>query len=113
LLLATDRQPRKRTGSYRPPADGSPVEPETDDEKNAAADPLPVASPPPRTTKAKLLLSMVERPGGALMAELTEATGWLPHTVRAALTGLRKKGNIIDRGTRDGRTCYQIGSRQG
>ena len=71
------------------------------------------ASPPPRTTKAKLLLSMVERPGRALMAELTEATGWLPHTVRAALTGLRKKGNIIDRGTRDGRICYQIGSRQG
>jgi len=47
------------------------------------------------------------------MAELTEATGWLPHTVRAALAGLRKKGNIIDRGTRDGRICNQIGSRQG
>jgi hypothetical protein len=23
---------------------------------------------------------------------MTDATGWLPHTVRAALTGLKKKG---------------------
>lgn len=86
------------------------IEPETGDEKNVAADTKPAASSPSRTTKANLLLSMLQRPGGAVMAELTEATGWLPHTVRAALTGLRKKGNLINRGTRDGRACYQIGT---
>ena len=29
---------------------------------------------------------------GATLDELTGATGWLPHTARAALTGLRKRG---------------------
>ena len=29
---------------------------------------------------------------GATLDELTRATGWLPHTARAALTGLRKRG---------------------
>jgi len=28
----------------------------------------------------------------ATIAELVDATGWLPHTTRAALTGLRKRG---------------------
>ena len=31
---------------------------------------------------------------------LVEATGWLPHTTRAAITGLRKRGFAIER-TRD------------
>jgi len=86
------------------------IEPETFDEENVAADSLLPASSPQRITKTSLLLSMLQHPGGAVMAELTDATGWLPHTVRAALTGLRRKGNVIDRGTRDGRACYQIGT---
>jgi Protein of unknown function (DUF3489) len=28
---------------------------------------------------------------------LTQATGWLPHTTRAALTGLRKRGYAVIR----------------
>jgi hypothetical protein len=42
------------------------------------------------------------------MPELIEATGWLPHTTRAALTGLRKKGHAIARGKRDDATCYTL-----
>jgi hypothetical protein len=34
---------------------------------------------------------------GATLAALVKATGWLPHTTRAALTGLRKKGFGIQR----------------
>ena len=68
------------------------------------------AASPARLTKAALLLTLLQRPGGAVMAELTEATGWLPHTVRAALTGLRKKGHPVGRGTRDGKTCYRCGT---
>ena len=30
-----------------------------------------------------------------LLAELVAATGWLPHTTRAALTGLRKRGYAV------------------
>ena len=40
-----------------------------------------------------------------------DATGWLPHTTRAALTGLRHKGFVLDRDKRqDGTTVYRISS---
>ena len=45
---------------------------------------------------------------GASVPELIAATGWLPHTTRAALTGLRKAGHVVERSRRDGATCYRI-----
>jgi len=76
-----------------------------------AGDAAAAASPSPsRPTKSGLLLALLERPQGALMPDLIEATGWLPHTVRAALTGLRRKGHAIGRSTREGKSCYHIGS---
>ena len=37
------------------------------------------------------------------------ATGWLPHTTRAALTGFRKRAYAIARGKDgEGRTVYRI-----
>ena len=54
------------------------------------------------------MLALLQRDGGVTLAELIEATGWLPHTTRAALTGLRKKGHAVDRVKRDGTTCYCI-----
>ena len=39
------------------------------------------------------------------------ATGWLPHTTRAALTGLRKKGHRLAKSQNaEGRTVYRLGS---
>jgi hypothetical protein len=32
---------------------------------------------------------------GATIIELSEAMGWLPHTTRAVLTGLRKRGYVL------------------
>ena len=34
---------------------------------------------------------MLQRPEGATIAEIVEATGWQPHTVRGALAGALKK----------------------
>ena len=34
---------------------------------------------------------MLQRPEGATIAEVVEATGWQPHTVRGALAGALKK----------------------
>ena len=85
------------------------VETEADADRDGAWESPKADTSPARVTKAALLLSLLQRPGGAVMTELTEMTGWLPHTVRAALTGLRKKGHLIDRGTREGRTCYRCG----
>ncbi len=66
------------------------------------------ASNSPKETKAALVLKMLQRDDGATLAELTAATNWLPHTTRAALTGLRKKGHSIDKGKRGDTTCYRI-----
>jgi DNA-binding IclR family transcriptional regulator len=62
----------------------------------------------PRATKASIVLDLLRRENGATLAELVDATGWLPHTTRAALTGLRKKGHVLDKSTRDNATCYRI-----
>src|SRR5690606_7856867 len=51
----------------------------------------------PKVTKQTLVLDLLARPGGASLAELTAATAWLPHTVRAALVRLRQKGRAIER----------------
>lgn len=53
---------------------------------------------------------MLRRESGATLDELTGATSWLPHTTRAALTGLRKKGHAIDKRKRGEVTCYHLGS---
>ena len=46
-----------------------------------------------------------------VIALLAAATGWLPHTTRAALTGLRHKGFALDKSKRqDGTTVYRISS---
>lgn len=71
---------------------------------DGAADPAPA----PRVTKAAMVLGLLQRDDGAILPELIAATGWLPHTTRAALTGLRKKGHAIDKSRRDDATCYRI-----
>lgn len=61
-----------------------------------------------RPTKQNLVLDLLCQGGGTSLAAITEATGWLPHTARAALTGLRKKGHDIARCKIDGETRYAI-----
>jgi predicted transcriptional regulator len=62
----------------------------------------------PRASKTSIVLDLLRRPEGATLNELVDATGWLPHTTRAALTGLRKKGHVIEKGKREDATCYRI-----
>ena len=50
---------------------------------------------PARKTKQALLLELIRREVGATLEELTSVTGWLPHTARAAITGLRKRGHEV------------------
>ncbi len=67
-----------------------------------------------RRTKADTILDLLQRPTGASISELTKATGWQPHSVRAALTGLRKKGREVVRTKDDqGVTRYCIESESG
>lgn len=66
------------------------------------------AAKPDRASKSATVVALLERDEGATRAELITATGWLPHTTRAALTGLRKKGHAIERSKRGDATCYRI-----
>ena len=53
---------------------------------------------------------MLSTDKGATLEELTDATGWLPHTARAALTGLRKRGYDVHlvRGDRETAAVYRM-----
>ena len=88
-------------------AEPGPVEPSNSD----GEEPTPRVAPahqPRAGRKTDIVLDLLCRPTGATLAELVAATGWLPHTTRAALTGLRKKGHTIVRGKRDDVTYYTV-----
>ena len=46
-------------------------------------------------SKAALVEKLLARPRGVTTAELMGATGWQNHSVRAFLSGLRKKGRLL------------------
>lgn len=57
--------------------------------------PTPPSTPAKPQTKSDQVLALLARAHGATIDQLVAATGWLPHTTRAMLTGLKKKGHII------------------
>lgn len=91
------RRPRRLARASQPAPDG----PRGTDTANAA--------PIRRESKASLVRGLLQRPEGATLEQLVAATGWLPHTARAALTGIRKKGAAVisDKIERQGRV-YRI-----
>jgi Protein of unknown function (DUF3489) len=48
-------------------------------------------------SKLARVIDLLQRSDGATIRNLTEATAWLPHTTRAAFTGLRKRGYAVVR----------------
>ncbi len=61
-----------------------------------------------RPTKQAAILNLLRRADGASIDDLTSATGWQAHSVRAALTGLRKRGHDIERSVKSGASRYRI-----
>jgi hypothetical protein len=67
-------------------------------------------STPHAGSKLVRMIDLLQRRGGATIPTLIEATGWQPHTTRAALTGLRKRGYVVVRERSDGEdSVYRIG----
>ncbi len=63
-------------------------------------------------SKQALIVDMLSKEGGVTIDALIKATGWLPHTTRAALTGLRKRGFAVERILHGpGTSLYRIASR--
>ncbi len=70
--------------------------------------PLPATAPPRPGSKLSEVVEMLGRDKGASIEELIAATDWLPHTTRAALTGLRKRGYSIEWRREDKSTRYRL-----
>jgi len=62
----------------------------------------------PKTSKIATVIALLQRMEGAPLEEMVKATGWQPHSARAVLTGLKKKGHVIEKSKRDDVTCYRI-----
>ena len=68
----------------------------------------------PRTTKASIVKALLCGEGGAALNHLCSATGWQPHTCRAFLTGLRKKGHSVSKTKGDdGVTRWSVSETEG
>ena len=68
----------------------------------------PSSKKPKAENKTDKLIALLKREDGAALTDITGATGWLPHSARAMLTGLRKKGFILEKTKIDGSTRYII-----
>jgi Protein of unknown function (DUF3489) len=79
--------------------------------RKTTTDILVEVSSPRSGTKIAQVVDLLNRTAGATIEELTASTDWLPHTARAALTGLRKRGYVIsiDRSDQTRGPTYRIG----
>ncbi len=78
-------------------------------EKAGKAAPTTGPDAPRANTKAAQLLDLLRTAEGATIADLTKALGWQAHTVRAAFTGLRKRGyDVVRAKGDDGVTRYRV-----
>ena len=56
-----------------------------------------------------MLIGMLERAEGTSVTEIGQRLGWLPHTVRAAITGLRHAGREVMRSKdAEGQSVYRL-----
>lgn len=62
--------------------------------RDAATEPAPAVET--KTSKQNIVLVMLRRASGASIAEIIEATGWQPHSVRGFFSGALKKRLKID-----------------
>jgi hypothetical protein len=74
-----------------------------------------VIHPPRGGSKLDRVLVTLSSGSGATVGDLMSETGWLEHSTRAALTGLRRRGYELSltRGEREGASVYRIAARGG
>jgi len=82
------------------------------DDVVAAAEPICTAAHSRRVkgvTKAKRVTRILLRARGATLTEIVDETSWRPHSARAFLSGLRKRGILLVKEERkSGETSYRI-----
>lgn len=87
-------------------ADSAPGRPAARQEAKPAS--TSAANPERPGGKLGILLDAIAGPTGATLDELSTASGWLPHTTRAALTRLRQRGFDVRLAATDGRKAYHL-----
>lgn len=59
-------------------------------------------------TKQAKLVGMLSRKSGVTLAKASETLGWQPHTTRATMTGLKKRGYVIERLVREAKDSLYL-----
>ena len=96
--------------------------PATKRPRRMAREPQPQTASPAQTevrapsnamsSKTAKLIALLTRPEGATLDQMVKTTGWLPHTSRAALTGLKKKGYEVTSVKADGVRTYRAADKR-
>ena len=110
--VGEDERAKQAPHSDRKTGSRSPSHSKGDGPKSSASTTPTLDVTSPRAgSKQALVTEMLGAKGGATLDALIKATGWLPHTTRAALTGLRKRGFSIERSREAGEaSIYRIAS---
>lgn len=78
-------------------------------EKDTNAPAAPIVKPAKvKATRQQQLTKLLTRKSGATIAQIQRAFDWQPHTARAALSGLRKAGSIIERSVAEKGSVYRF-----
>lgn len=85
-----------------------PQGPERGEPGSAAAEAENATQPSHPKGKLGAILQAISAESGATLDEITAQTGWLPHTARAAVTGLRKRGFGVQLITQGQRKAYRL-----
>lgn len=61
-------------------------------------------------SKQDQLVALLSKPNGVRVAVISDRLGWQAHTVRAAISGLRKRGHeiVTSKSPKTGETVYAI-----
>lgn len=59
-------------------------------------------------TKNQQVIDVLSRHDGATLENMSTLAGWQPHSTRSFMTGLKKKGHVIESEKVDGVRRYRI-----
>jgi hypothetical protein len=95
MSLVVTRAGRNAIGIDKAIETDRPISSKSSDAKRT--DHHPAGAAPRAGSKQALVIEMLSKQQGTTLDALAKATGWLPHSTRAALTSLRKRGFAAER----------------
>jgi hypothetical protein len=95
MSLVVTRAGRNAIGIDKAVETDRPISSKSSDAKRT--DHHPAGAAPHAGSKQAVVIEMLSKQQGAILDALAKATGWLPHSTRAALTSLRKRGFAVER----------------